>query len=496
MNRRRFLAGSSLTAVGLGLRSGGWPDLGALLGQGGSRRAADLTLRIAPVTIELAPGHVVRTVGYNGTSPGPLVRVREGTEFAVDVTNELAYPELVHWHGQLISPIVDGASEEGTPPIPAGETRRYTFTPSPAGTRWYHTHTRAGSRLDRSLYSGLFGFFYVEPKSEPGRYDHEVFLALREWDPFFTNTEEEEEDPDQPPADVRKQQAPADKDLGKPNGLEVGYRRFSINDRALGHGEPIRVKEGERMMVRLLNASATEVRRIALAGHRFTVVALDGNPVPNPQSVETLFVGPAERIDAVVEMNQPGVWVLGTTHDEDRTGGMGVVVEYAGQHGPPVWRKPENLHWDYTAFGGSGAAPPRPDDRIELVFRKRNGGKGGFNRWTINDKSYPEAAGGLMPPAASPTIDPIRVHEGGRYRLAFRNESDDQHPIHIHRHLFELVSIDGRPTAGVMKDTVVVKGFGRVEVDLVANNPGHTLFHCHQQLHMDYGFMTLIEYAS
>jgi FtsP/CotA-like multicopper oxidase with cupredoxin domain len=114
----------------------------------------------------------------------------------------------------------------------------------------------------------------------------------------------------------------------------------------------------------------------------------------------------------------------------------------------------------------------------------------------MNRRTFLEAAGVLMPPASAPDIDPIRVHEGGRYRLGFRNESDDQHPIHIHRHLFELVSIDGRPTAGVMKDTVVVNGFGRVEVDLVANNPGLTLFHCHQQRHMDYGFMTLIEYTS
>jgi len=90
---------------------------------------------------------------------------------------------------------------------------------------------------------------------------------------------------------------------------------------------------------------------------------------------------------------------------------------------------------------------------------------------------------------------PIEIRAGRRYRLAFQNRSDDPHPVHLHRHTFELVRVNGRATAGVMKDTVVVPGFGTVDVDFVANDPGATLFHCHQTLHMDYGFMRLLTYA-
>lgn len=483
MNRREFLATSGLATAGIGTDIRQWSRIANLVTHDPADRAADVTLRIAPVTLELAPGRVVHTIGYNGTSPGPLLRLREGTETTVEVQNNLDYPEIVHWHGQLVPSNVDGASEEGTPPVSAHGRRRYTFAPRPAGTRWYHSHARAGPHPDRSLYSGQFGFFYVEPAHEPGQVDREVFLALREWEPFFTNKEEEGE---------QKQENRG----GKPNGFEASYRYFSINDRALGHGEPIRVKLGERVMFRLLNASATESRTLALPGHQFTVLALDGNPVPTPRSVETLGLAPAERVDAVVQMNQPGVWILGVTHDADRTNGLGIVVEYAGQQGTPVWRKPGNTRWDYSAFGKPGTTPKPPDQQHELVFRKINGGKGGFNRWTINGKAYPEQSGTVMLPAHAPEIDPIRVHQGGRYRLVFRNETDDAHPVHLHRHSVELVEIAGRPAAGgVMKDTVLVPGFSRASVDFVADQPGLTLFHCHQQLHQDFGFMTLVEYV-
>ena len=94
------------------------------------------------------------------------------------------------------------------------------------------------------------------------------------------------------------------------------------------------------------------------------------------------------------------------------------------------------------------------------------------------------------------TMKPMyTVHEGRRYRLKFRNASDDIHPLHLHRHSFELTRIGGKPTAGVIKDVVMLGGFQELEFDFVADNPGPTLFHCHQQLHMDFGFMALFEYA-
>ena len=85
------------------------------------------------------------------------------------------------------------------------------------------------------------------------------------------------------------------------------------------------------MLFHVLNSSATEIRSLALPGHSFTVVALDGNVVPKPRQVPGLWLGTAERISAIVEMNHSGIWILGDLADDDRHHGMGIVVEYAGK---------------------------------------------------------------------------------------------------------------------------------------------------------------------
>ncbi len=113
----------------------------------------DFTLQIAPVTVELAPNRILSTIGYNGTSPGPRLRMKEGVPVTVNVVNDTDVPEFVHFHGLLIPSDVDGSEEEGTPAVPPHGSRRYQFTPTPAGTRWYHTHTMSMDDLHRgSLY--------------------------------------------------------------------------------------------------------------------------------------------------------------------------------------------------------------------------------------------------------------------------------------------------------------------------------------------------------
>ena len=424
---------------------------------------AHFSLRIAPVKLELSPGQTIQTIGYNGSAPGPLLRIKEGQQVTMDVQNDSDVPELVHWHGLFVSSEVDGAMEEGTPMVPSGGSRQYSFTARPSGTRWYHTHAFAGKDLRRSLYSGQFGFFHIEPKNNPGQYDQEVFIAAHQWNPEFVSMQ-----------DLRKGPPPD-------NGLEVMYRAASFNDKMLGHGEPIRVKTGERVLFHLLNASATDDVHLALPGHNFNVIALDGNPVPIPRPVPVLVLAPAERIDAIVEMKQPGVWVFGSIEDSMREMGMGVVIEYAGQPGTPQWSKPQSSTWDYTVFGAN-AATPEPDQRFNLTFEKIPGGRGGFNHWTINGKSWPDS-------------DPLVVKAGRRYRLVLENKSGDDHPIHLHRHTFEITRIGGKTTSGIRKDTVNVLRRQSAEIDFVADDPGLTLFHCHMQLHQDFGFMALMTYT-
>jgi len=420
---------------------------------------ADYTIDIAPYDLYVAPRRTIKTIAYNGQVPGPLLRLKEGRPVTIDVTNHSGNSEVVHWHGLFLPSEVDGAMEEGTPLIPAGGHARYTFTPRPAGFRWYHTHTFAGKDLHKGQYTGEHGFLFIEPRDNPARYDQEIFLALHDWD--------------------------GDLLASGDGSMDPVYGVSTINGRVLGFGEPLRVKSGERMLIHLLNSSPSEVHWIALSGHQFKVVALDGNQVPQPQVVSMLRLAPAERISAVVEMNHPGSWVMGEVRKHIMAAGMGIVVEYSGSSGKPRWDQPNQLTWDYLPFASADPAAPQQAGAITipLVFESRFAGHGAMDHWTINGKSYPETTG--------PTLI-----AGQRYRLAFINRSTNNHPVHLHRHSFELRRVPDHPEVrGILKDTILVEARTQVEVEFTANDPGPTLFHCHQQNHMDAGFMMLFRYA-
>ncbi len=452
IDRRDFLVGAGAATIGLGI--------GALTQ---AADAPDYALRIAPIRLEIVPGKVIETFAYNGIVPGPVLRLREDHQVSIDIQNSTDIDDIIHWHGLYVPSAADGAVEEGSPVVKSGETQRYTFAAKPMGTRWYHSHSMAGTDLRRSLYSGMYGFLIVDPANDPGHYDQEVLLAAHHWEGTWVSMQ-----------DIR-QGPPPD------NGLEVLYAAASFNDRMLGHGEPVRVREGQRVLFRLLNASPTENITLALSGHQFSVVALDGNPVPAGQNVDTLFLAPSERADVFVKMDRPGVWILGGVREQDRKMGLGVVVEYAGQRDEPQWLAPSISAWDYTIFGQERRVPS-PDERFDLIFEKVPGGRGGYNRWTINGKSWP---------ATTPLFT---TKQGKRYRLTMSNRSGDNHPVHLHRHTFEITKIGDKATAGVRKDTINMTRFSSVEIDFIADHPGPSLLHCHHQDHQDEGFMGLVTY--
>jgi FtsP/CotA-like multicopper oxidase with cupredoxin domain len=495
ISRRKFVTGAGALA-GIGFadtRGFGFALPPIPMSDSQAQPLADYTLHIKASPIEIAPKRIISAITYNGQFPGPLLRFKEGREVTVDIYNDTDTPEQLHWHGQRVPVDVDGSGEEGTPFIPAHGKRRITFTPDPSGFRFYHTHNRAGADLSAGQYGGEVGPVYIEPANEPARYDREVFLVLKEFEPSFSRGGDMPQDfllPAQPNLELKRigeASMKASLAKGMPHGYEVGYRSFTINGRMLGHGEPIRVKQGERVLFHILNGSATEIRSLALPGHSFQVIALDGNRVPNPVSVPVLWIGTAERISAVVEMNHSGVWILGDLADDDRQHGMGIVVEYSGRTGKAVWAAPPTFKWNYARFAKSGTTAPPPDETFEMVCAKDNAAEEGFNRWTINGVAYPMSG--------EPAPATFHLKQGKRYRLRMRNASDDIHPIHLHRHSFELTSLAGKPTVGVLKDVMMLGGYQEAEVDFVADNPGMTLFHCHQQLHMDFGFMALFDYV-
>jgi FtsP/CotA-like multicopper oxidase with cupredoxin domain len=448
---------------------------------------ADYTIHINTGLIEVGPQHIISTTTYNGQFPGPLLHFKEGQRAIVDIYNDADTPEQFHWHGQFLPVSVDGATEERTPLIPAHGMRREVFEPKPSGFRFYHTHLVAGANLNAGQYNGEVGPVYIEPKNKMSGYDREEFIVLKEFEPYFMRGGDMASDflSGEVIPELRAMQEKTEKaHPGRPKGYEVGYKIFTINGRQLGHGQPIRVKYGERVLFHILNGSASEIRSLALPGHTFKVIALDGNPVPNPAEVPVLWIGTAERICAIVEMKHPGTWVMGDLADDDRGNGMGIVVEYANHKGKPQWISPKPFKWDYCLFGKHNAKVPQPDEVIKMVFAKQQAADKGFNRWTINGVAFDMMS---MRPM-------FHLKKGKRYRLNMHNASDDIHPMHLHRHSFELTRVGGKSTAGIIKDVVMLGGFQEMDIDFTADNPGLSLFHCHMQLHMDFGFMALFDY--
>jgi FtsP/CotA-like multicopper oxidase with cupredoxin domain len=511
MDRRKFIRSTGLVLPAAGvLPAGTLGLLGALDAREHTNEAAnvaaneagplspdepaDYTIRIGTGLVEVGPQHIVSTTTYNGQFPGPLLRFKEGQRTVVDIYNDTDRPEQLHWHGQFIPVDVDGSAEEGTPYIPPHGTRREVFVPRPSGLRFYHTHTTAGADLNAGQYSGQVGAVYIEPATKRGvydrneSYDREEFLVLKEFEPYFMRGGDMASDflAGEMVHELMALGGKADQAAPtKVKGYEVGYKIFTINGKQLGHGHPIRVKYGERVLFHIVNGSGSEIRSLALPGHVFKVIEMDGFPVPHPAEVPVLWIGTAERISAIVEMKNPGIWVLGDLADDDRGNGMGTTVQYAGHKGKPVWIKPKPFTWDYTRFGDSHRIVPPPDEVIDMLFTKSNGADNGFNRWTINGVAFD-----MM------NMKPLfHLKEGKRYRLRMRNASDDIHPMHLHRHSFEITKIAGKHTAGIIKDVAMLGGFQEMEVDFVADNPGLTLFHCHMQLHMDFGFMALFDYV-
>jgi FtsP/CotA-like multicopper oxidase with cupredoxin domain len=483
-DRRRFLGGLALITGGAGVAAA----CSRTAPPGPPNGKPDYTLRIGTGTVELAPDHISSTLTYNGQFPGPLLRFKEGQRTWVDIFNDTDSQEQLHWHGQQVGVDVDGSAEEGTPYIPAHGMRRISFVPGPAGFRFYHTHVVPRADLSRGQYSGLVGPVYIEPKQNRGAYDQEIFLTLKEFEPSFSRGGDMASDflAGEQDADLKaKGESSMTASLGRgdPHGYEVSYGAFAINGRMLGHGDPIRVQTGQRVLLHVLNGSATETRSLALPGHTFTVFALDGNPVPHSAPVPVVWLGAAERISAIVNMTTPGVWVLGDLSDDDRGHGMGIVVEYAGQTGDPRWAPPPPFKWDYRLFAPPNpAAAATPDHTIEMLIEKRNAADNGFNVWTINGTPFSMDTDKAV----------LDLQLNKRYRLRFRNATDDLHPMHLHRHTFEITQIAGTPTAGVHKDVAMLGGYQTMDVNFLANQPGLSLLHCHQQIHMDYGLMTLL----
>jgi FtsP/CotA-like multicopper oxidase with cupredoxin domain len=263
---------------------------------------------------ELQPGTKVRAWGYNGQMPGPELRVREGDHVKVTLRNELPVPTTIHWHGLNVKPEMDGPAGLNQDPVEPGGTFVYEFTAGPAGSRMYHSHTDVTTQIAL----GLYGSLIIEPRHHKTQYDREYTYMLSEWDMEMT-------------PDVATGKAPRGPRDSQLRGGELGADLFLMNGHIHEAINPIKVKEGDKILIRLMNMGAMP-HPIHIHGHSFKIVATDGNPVPPDAQLtkDTVLVAPGERYDLELIANNPGVWMVHCHIENHAANGMMTVLEYEG----------------------------------------------------------------------------------------------------------------------------------------------------------------------
>ena len=221
---------------------------------------------------------------------------------------------------------------------------------------------------------------------------------------------------------------------------------LTIRERMLGAGDAIRAKAGERVRFHFIHAGDPDEVHLHLPGHRFHVVALDGNSVPTPAAVEVLSLARGERIEAVAEMNNPGYWTLGSLNDAERANGLGVRVAYASQDGLAQWRAPETNDWSYARFSAPKCLIPPADQTVEMLLE--NG------RWVIDGQSCSDT-------------DHVSFQPGRRYRLRMMNATDRAQPVRLPGYNLLLTRVNQIPVSGIIKDTVRLERYNVIEADVL-----------------------------
>lgn len=442
-------------------------------------RTVETALVARPARIDLG-GPVVRTWAYGDSVPGRALRATVGDVLRVAVRNGLPQDTSVHWHGLALRNDMDGVPGVTQQPIRPGGSMTYEFALAHPGTYWFHPHV--GTQLDRGLYAPLI----VDDPHEPGRYDQDVTMVLDDWLDGTGRT------PDQVLAQLRQAGMGG---MGGMGGMDMGdgpmarsdvlggdagdvtYPLHLVNGRVASAPVTVRARPRQRVRIRLINAAGDTAYRVALGGHRLTVTHTDGFPV-RPVTVDAVLIGMGERYDVEATLGD-GVFPLVAAAEGKKAQAM-ALVRTAGGPPPAPTVQPDELSRQLLRLDDLRAAdavrlPSRtPDRTYDLLL----GGDMATYTWTINGMTYDRST-------------PLAVRPGEAVRLRFVNQTTMFHPMHVHGHTFQ---VRGRSGIGPRKDTVIVRPDETVVADLVADNPGQWLTHCHNVYHAEAGMMVRLSY--
>ena len=429
-------------------------------------------LATKPVVANLTgDGHPNTSVwAYNGTVPGPELRVRQGDPVRVLVSNNLGEDTTLHLHGIRLPNAMDGVPGLTQKPIRPGESFTYEFTPPDAGTFWYHPHADSLQQLGR----GLAGALIVEER-EPVGIDRDLLWLIEDWR-----------------LDDEGQIA-----RGFGNRMEAGMSGrigniVTINGRV---PDRVSVKAGERVRLRIINAALARIVGLRFKGHKPIVVAYDGQPCdPHTPERGQVVLGPAMRADLIIDMNGNPGESHGVTDDfyPDLAYKVLDLAYDAGEPARARREQPPKL---------SANPLPEPDltaaEHHQIALQGgMMGGMGGTGMsgmsgatWAMNGMSMTGDGQPDMPPL-------FTLKRGKTCVLALRNETVWWHPMHLHGHSFRVISRNGKPNElREWRDTVLVPARETAEIAFVADNPGDWMFHCHVTDHQEAGMMTVFRVA-
>ena len=477
VSRRGFLIAGS-AAAGAGAAAFALPaGVFNLDSAGASGGDVDLHVRAGPGSAALlGPGKSeTRILGYNGHVPGPELRIRQGDRLRVSIENGLSEETTIHWHGVRVPNAMDGVPHLTQAPIQPGETFLYDFVPPDAGTFWYHPHVRGFEQVARGLYAPLI----VEERT-PIRVDRDITWLLDDWrlDGSGQITD----------------------DFGSRSDMMMNGRvgnTVTINGRVPG---PLKVRSGERIRLRLINAANARIFALDFAELRPAVIAIDGQPVSPHEAGGPVVVAPGMRVDLVLDMTgRPGSRFALVDRFYK---GLEYPLTEVLYSGSPLRAKPlsapielprnpipepvlQRAQRHDIRFGGGAMSMMGGSMGGGMMGDGMSGGMMGGHRmgWTVNGVS-----------TTGHTPEPIlTIARGESVLLSLTNDTAWWHPIHLHGHSFRVISRNGSPTRHrEWQDTVLMAPRETAEIAFVADNPGDWMFHCHILEHQAGGMMATI----
>lgn len=408
--------------------------------------AAQTTLTASNITAQVLPAGNPKTklMGFNGSSPGPELRVKQRQEFSIRFENNLEEGSAVHWHGIRLDNGMDGVPNLTQPIVIPGESFDYHFRPPDAGTFWYHSHYLSYEQVER----GLYGAIIVEETSPPD-VDHDITAIIDDWR-------------------IQSDGQLSD-DFG--NRHDMGHEgRMGNFARAIFSQSQVR--KGDRVRIRLINAATARIFPLRLAGLKGKIVALDGMPLTTPTNFEELVIAPAQRVDVIADVADTLQVIFATGRGDYLLGELSL-------NGVNSERKPSPI----------APLPPAniqaPDLRTgkHLILEMQGGAMGarhaGSDIWAFNGIS------GLPPsPFAS-------VKRGETVLITLKNPTAFPHGIHLHGNHFAELDTDGG--IGPLRDTTLVDAGQSQTIACAFENPGRWLLHCHMLGHQAAGMKTWVE---